>query len=530
MSGLRVTIPVDTMGTTVLCRDYFGRVDAPVHRRVGGFRANSPTWSRVLGEARGVDARVVARLVEANEALGAPAELVARLRGLADGSVRAVVTGQQPGVAGGPLLSLYKAATAIASARAIASRWKTPCVPVFWLGSDDDDFAEIRELTVVSDALAVVSVNLDSPAHAPGRRVGDVAGSAVARAWEAVLPFLPRNDATARVGEWIDAGGDLGQIAARAVVELTDGGVAVIDGREPALRLAARDLLLAFFDREDEVRARVRDEGAALVADGYHAQLDTGSDSGLFWVRDGVRQRIPAEARAAAREAFARDITAVSPGVVARNLLQDAVLAPAAVVLGPAEIAYRAQLAGVYDALGVAKPVVLPRLAATFVPPPVDDAGARAGVDPALLATDPAAWVDAVKASAESPRAAAAAQAFEETFRKEAARFAAAAGERLDAKAREKLERRVAELAQRVAGVARGAVEQDALAGAAEWPWLARAAEMFVRDTVPQERFLSALVPRTFHGRDAWSTIDDVAAAHVRDALDGRVLHRVYSR
>jgi hypothetical protein len=200
------------------------------------------------------------------------------------------------------------------------------------------------------------------------------------------------------------------------------------------------------------------------------------------------------------------------------------------VVLGPAEVAYRAQLAGVYHLLGVARPVVFPRLGATFVPPPVCDAIDRSGADAGLLATDPAAWGARVTESLRSAHVAEAARAFETSFRAQADRFLSAAGERLDARAKEKLAKRVAELTARVAGTANGAVEQDALAGAAQWPWLARAAEPFARDGQAQERFLSALVPFTFHGDDAWQAVLAAAHEHVGDALDGRVLHRVYSR
>jgi hypothetical protein len=146
------------------------------------------------------------------------------------------------------------------------------------------------------------------------------------------------------------------------------------------------------------------------------------------------------------------------------------------------------------------------------------------------LAVDPSEWVARVMRSLESPRAAEAARAFEAAFRTEAARFVQSASERMDPRAREKLERRVADLANRVASAAQGAIEQDSLAGASQWPWLARAAELFARDGAPQERFLSALVPRSFHGSDAWELVLGVATEHVRDALDGRVLHRVYSR
>lgn len=535
MSALRVPVPVERLaGSTPLYRDFVSRPDSRVHRRVGGFRSDAEAWRRALAPARGVDARLIERMVADNTALGASRETLDRLRALAGGETRAVLTGQQPGVVGGVLLALYKAATAAALAHEIEARWRTPCVAIFWLGSDDDDFEEIRELAIVGDALSVVSASVDAAAHAPGRRVGDIAGADVARVWEAVGPFLPKGDGardvSVRVGAAVRAGDDLGRIAARVLVGFTEGKLAVVDGREPSLREASREMLLSFFDREDALRSLVREGGEALVAEGYHAQLDTGTDSGLFLVRDGTRRRIPPEARDTARAEFARDITTASPGVVARNLVQDAVFAPAAVVLGPAEIAYRAQLARVYDVLGVEKPVAFPRLAATFVPPAVAGAVDEYGVDAALLSTDPAAWVAGVMRALESARTASAAQAFEDVFRTEASRFVAVVSERLDARAREKLERRVAELASRVTTTVRGAVEQDSLAAASKWPWLSRAAELFARSGEAQERFLSALVPYTFHGRDAWNLVGDVAADHVRDALDGRVLHRVYSR
>jgi len=524
------TVPVTLLpGMSALYRDYVNLADSPLQARLGGFRFGSEAWKRALASTPALDAALVDRLVAENESLGARKEVLERARGLADGSVRAVVTGQQPGVAGGPLLSLYKAATAIALARAIEKRAGVRCVPIFWLGSDDDDFAEIRELNLMSSSLELVSVSLDAPVHAPGRRVGDIAGTAVARAWDAVAPFVAPSDTVDEVRAWMNEG-DLGRIAARALVAMTYGNLLVIDGREPRLREAGRATLLEFFDREDEVRARVRAQSDALVAEGYHAQIEMGSDSGLFLTVNGVRRRIPGEARAAARAALEHDITAASPGVVARTVLQDAVLHPAAVVLGPAEIAYRAQLTSVFDLLHIAAPVVFPRLAATFAPPAVLDAIRQCGVSADQLATDPAAWAVSTTEALMRDDVAQEAKSFEERFRQIAGNFLDVATTRLDDRATEKLERRIDDVAQRVHAVAQGAIEQDALAGAAKWPWLAQAAQLFARDGEPQERFLSALVPYTFHGAQAWQLIDEESAAHVASALDGAVTHRVYSR
>src|SRR5512140_1516204 len=60
------------------------------------------------------------------------------------GAEKAVVTGQQPGLVTGPLSTIYKAITAIRLAQRVQEFSRTPCVPIFWVGSDDHDFEEAR--------------------------------------------------------------------------------------------------------------------------------------------------------------------------------------------------------------------------------------------------------------------------------------------------------------------------------------------------------------------------------------------------
>jgi len=268
---------------------------------------------------------------------------------------------------------------------------------------------------------------------------------------------------------------------------------------------------------------------AALERDGYHAQVQWGQDSGLFVVADGVRKRVPPEQRDRVRQEIERDISMVAPGVIARNLLQDSVLAPVAVVLGPAEIAYRAQMTGIYAALGVAMPVVAPRLSATYLPPAVRDMLAELGVDAAGIASDAAAVAAAVSARGGSDGIKQAAAALEASFKRESDAFRAQAAARLDDRARAKLDKRFDELSGRLAQALAAAIEQDVSAPRARWPFLTRMADMFEKNTEGQERFLSLITPMLFHGEDAWRAIDACALEWTRDALDGRVCHSVYS-
>ncbi len=56
------------------------------------------------------------------------------------------MTGQQVGLFGGPLFMPFKAATAIARARQ-ATASGHPHVAIFWLATEDHDFAEIDHVT-----------------------------------------------------------------------------------------------------------------------------------------------------------------------------------------------------------------------------------------------------------------------------------------------------------------------------------------------------------------------------------------------
>src|ERR1019366_332247 len=82
---------------------------------------------------------------------------------LAQPGTVAIVTGQQVGLFSGPAYSVYKALTAIKAAGELTARG-VPAVPVFWLATEDHDFAEVDHVWVFGADHQPVKIRVVEPA------------------------------------------------------------------------------------------------------------------------------------------------------------------------------------------------------------------------------------------------------------------------------------------------------------------------------------------------------------------------------
>jgi len=302
-----------------------------------------------------------------------------------------VVTGQQVGVLGGPLFTPHKAATAVALTREAAAAGH-PHVPVFWLASEDHDFAEVNHVTfparrelrkLVYDAAPETAVSVGSVV------LDDSITPLIDQAWE----LLGYSDAM----EWLAAAYRPGQTLAGAFAEFygkvfAGHGLLVLDaaGRE-AHRLGA-PVLQAAIERADELHAALAERNAQLVVAGYHAQVAVAEHGSLLFLideRTGVRNALKRTQATAAesgglwqagREKYstgdllgilASEPERISPSALLRPVFQDQILPTSAYIGGPAEIAYFAQSAVVYERILGRLTPVLPRLSATLVEPAI---------------------------------------------------------------------------------------------------------------------------------------------------------------
>ncbi|MBL8750176.1 MAG: bacillithiol biosynthesis BshC [Planctomycetes bacterium] len=293
---------------------------------------------------------------------GAPPEVLANAEALLDPNVHVVVTGQQPGLMGGPLFTLHKVATAIRLCREINKEGGPRVVPLYWNHSDDHDLDEANRLFLVNQAQEVQRFRLDiDRSNEPLRNIG--VGREIDRVLAEVDGLLPQSE----FRDWAIAmckprhpDETLGDQEARILFE-TFGkhGLLVIEPRD--LPTEAFDTLLRWWGRSNEVREKVKQTCDDLADLGIDVTLDPAATM-MFDLAGGRREPI-ADGEIAGR---AQDL---SPGVLLRPLWQDACIPTVAFVVGPGELSYLCAVAPLYRLLGVPQPVFVPRASLTLVEP-----------------------------------------------------------------------------------------------------------------------------------------------------------------
>jgi bacillithiol biosynthesis cysteine-adding enzyme BshC len=328
-------------------------------------------------------AEALARQQEARGAVRA----AERARALAEPGAAAIVTGQQAGLFGGPLFVLWKALATVSVARRLEAERGTPVVPVFWVASDDHDFAEIRATTVVDAGSALRTLRY-APAEEPlGRPAWDIVlddsvRSLVDELARALPPALGRDEAVELLGACYRPGATLASAFAGLVSRLLPE-VVVLDPSDEALKRLSVPVMARELGEGSPSSRLALEAGRALLQAGYHQQVPVRPGFlNLFAIVAGQRRALAfaggtievrgTRERWLVAEALARlesEPRLWSPGALLRPLVQDALLPTAAYVAGPAEIAYHAQIAPSYAHFAIPRPVLLPRPSLTLVEP-----------------------------------------------------------------------------------------------------------------------------------------------------------------
>lgn len=371
-----------------LAADYFSAFDKVKEFFNGDFR--DPDAFRL--QADKVRARDIPRdrlaeiLAEQNRAFGCGPATLDNIEKIVRERACAVVTGQQVGLFSGPLYTVYKALTAIKLAERLSGRGLGPVVPIFWPASDDHDLAEIDHIVLPGKEGGLREIRCPAPAResklpvamvplpedireclrglADGTRDSEFKPGVLAGLEDAYRPGRSWAEAFAR---WMT-----GLFASRGLI--------FIDPADPRLKELGRDVFIR------EIAAKSAATPPALAASerlrraGYGEQIRM--HEGILNVFFAERERLTIhvtgesfEIKAPPRQLAFEELLELararpalfSPNVLLRPIYQDALLPTVAYVGGPGEIAYFAQMKGVYDEFALPMPIVYPRRSATIL-------------------------------------------------------------------------------------------------------------------------------------------------------------------
>ncbi len=291
---------------------------------------------------------------------------------LAQPNTVAVVTGQQVGLFGGPLYTVFKALAAVKLAQQLSARGIC-AVPVFWLATEDHDLAEINQSWAYDGTAAPVTFQTAS-ANPQGGPVGPIVLRDVPLAGlRAALEGMPFGEEVLALAEASYREGETFGGSFRKLVEelLRPYGMIYLDPLDPAIRAIAAPFLTRALRMSGELAGAVQARSKELEAAGYHAQVHLdGNASLLFSLEGGKRTALKRNGdkfNDLPMEAWAERGELLSPNALLRPVMQDYLLPTVAYLGGPAELAYFAQSAPLYETLLGRMPVVGHRASFTLL-------------------------------------------------------------------------------------------------------------------------------------------------------------------
>jgi uncharacterized protein YllA (UPF0747 family) len=295
----------------------------------------------------------------------------ARLERSANGQGIVITTGQQPGLFGGPLMTLAKAISARALADELQTRLGIPVAPLFWAATDDADFDEASVVSVALDGGAQeLRLGATAPAGTPMSRVSlgaqvehlamtlqDACGS---------TPHLSVLEAAFAAYHRGATVGDAYVSLLRHILEPLE--IAVFDVSHACVATISAPLMGRAAASAESLASAIRTRNASITAAGFSPQVEEVEGMSLVFLNSaGIKRRLPIAEAAASTPLGAQQF--LSSTVLLRPVLERAILPTAAYVAGPGETAYFAQTSVVADALGVPIPLVVPRWSTTIVEP-----------------------------------------------------------------------------------------------------------------------------------------------------------------
>lgn len=385
-------MPVDFRkipGTTKLFADFlydFGKVE---RFYAGDFRKDK-NYLRVfksIKDKKYQREKVSSILKDQNQRFGCPDEVFKNIELLKEPDSLVVFTGQQVGLFGGPLFTIYKAISILKLAQGLSFRFSRSFIPIFWLDSEDHDFEEVRSTSLLDKENQLEEIRY-SPAKAPSGVpmykvvLEEEISSCVEKLISSLHPTEFKNEIIQTLEDCYTKGETLSNSFARWMTKLLGKyGLVIADPGDKELRKLTVGFFLKEIDNPGRSMGLVRETGKNLESSGYHQQVVKSEEmvnlflevdkkrSTLRWSGeaihiDGVDRKL---SQNELRQIIEQEPERLSPNVILLPLMRSHLFPTAAYIGGPGEISYYAQLKSVFDFFDIPMPVIYPRASVTLI-------------------------------------------------------------------------------------------------------------------------------------------------------------------
>lgn len=334
---------------------------------------------------KSIDRKTLAKVIGERYAKNAPdaSEFTLKnIKRLEDSNTFTVTTGHQLCLFTGPLYFIYKIISTINLSQKLREEYPGyHFVPVYWLASEDHDFAEINHAYLFGKKLEYDAG--ESFANWPVGRISTEAVKPLLDSLYTIMGDGPHaKELKAIIGEAYTKHSTISEATFYLVDKLFGKyGLVIVDADNAELKKAFIPVLTDELVNHSSNK-HITETNQKLVKAGVEPQVNS-RDINLFYVDEKGRNRIEKQGDkyvvVGTGTSFTKDeITELvkkspekfSPNVVLRPVYQQIILPNIAYIGGPSEIAYWLQLKDVFAHHNATYPVLMPRNSATLIDKP----------------------------------------------------------------------------------------------------------------------------------------------------------------
>ncbi len=291
-----------------------------------------------------------------------------------------IITGQQPGIYGGPLYTLYKAFSAISLSEKYKIQYPNfNFVPVFWVEDSDDDVDEVNKYSFIDNNYDIHNLKLD---NVKKRKLSHFE---INESIDSILNNIINNSGSVNNSELVEYLKNVtnnNQLLADNFINsinffTKENGLLFLKSSEVYKHKIYNEIILEDLLNPGKISNIIENINTLLIENHYSIQANS-SDINFFCSRDDRRHKIIYTDRSyningkyysdlELQDFIEKSDGIFTPKVLMRSIIQDYIFPTAAYIGGPGEIAYLSQLSEVYNYFNINMPIIEARHSFTII-------------------------------------------------------------------------------------------------------------------------------------------------------------------